>query len=63
MNRFKQSQDVVKSHMGSKWFETFVEHTGEYQKETDSTPTELKNQNYEIYMVFVLLRNSDQAKY
>ena len=44
--------------------ETFVEHTEEYQKETDSTQqTELKNQSFERYMSFVSLRNSDQPKY
>ena len=52
---FKQSQDVVKSHMGSKWVETLVEHTEEYQKETNSMQqTELKNQRFERYMAFAL---------
>ena len=64
VKRFKQSKDVVKSHMGSKWLELFVEHTEEYQKETDSKQqSELKDQSFERYMAFVLLRNSDQAKY
>ena len=60
----KQSKDVVKAHMGSKWLELFVEHTEEYQKETDSKQQSvLKDQSFERYMAFVLLRNSDQAKY
>ena len=36
VKRFKQTKDVVKAHMGSKWLEQFVEHTEEYQKETDT---------------------------
>ena len=28
--RFKQTKDVVKAHMGSKWLEQFVEHTEKY---------------------------------
>ena len=50
--------------MRSKWLELFVEHTEEYQKETDTKQqSELKDQSFERYMAFVLLRNSDQAKY
>ena len=64
VKRFKQTKDVVKAHMGSKWLEQFVEHTEEYQKETDTKQqSELKNQSFERYMAFILLRNSDQAKY
>ena len=63
MKRFKQSQDVVKSHMGSKWLETFVEHTEEYQKATDSTHKLNKKPKYWKVHAFVLLRNNDQAKY
>ena len=64
VKRFKQSKDVVKAHMGSKWLEQFVEHTDEYQKETDTKQqSELKDQSFERYMTFVLLRNSDPAKY
>ena len=63
VKRFKQSKDVVKAHMRSKWLELFVEHTEEYQKETDTKQqSELKDQSFERYMAFVLLRNSDQAK-
>ena len=64
VKRFKQTKDVVKAHMGSKWLEQFVEHTEEYQKETDTKQqSELKSQSFERYIAFVLLRNSDQAKY
>ena len=36
VKRFKQTKDVVKAHMGSRWLKLFVEHTEEYQKETDT---------------------------
>ena len=50
--------------MGTKWLEQFLEHTEEYQKETDTKQqSELKDQSIERYMAFVLLRKSDQAKY
>ena len=64
VKRFKQSHDVLKSHMGSKWLDGFVEHTEEYQSETEvKEQSKLKEQGFERFMVFVLLRNSDQAKY
>ena len=64
LKRFKQTKDVVKAQMGSKWLELFVEHTQEYQKETDThQQSELKYESFERYIAFVLLRNIDQAKY
>ena len=51
VKRFKQTKDVVEAHMGSKWLELFVEHTEEYQKETDTKQqSELKDQSFERYM-------------
>ena len=66
VKRFKQSCDVLRSHMGSKWLGGFVEHTKEYQNETQAITKEqskLKEQAFERFMAFVLLRNNDQAKY
>ena len=41
-----------------------MEHTEEYQNETQAKEqSKLKEQGFERFMVFVLLRNSDQAKY
>ena len=58
VKRFKQS------HMGSKWLNGFVEHTEEYKNETQAKEqSKLKEQAFERFMAFVLLRNSDQAKY
>ena len=64
VKRFKQSCDVLRSHMGSKWLGGFVEHTEEYQNETQAKEqSKLKEQAFERFMAFVLLRNNDQAKY
>ena len=64
VKRFKQSCDVLRSHMGSKWLDRFVENTEEYQNETQAKEqSKLKEQAFERFMAFVLLRNSDEAKY
>ena len=61
VKRFKQSHEVLKSHMGLKWL---VMNTEEYQNETQAEEqSKLKKQAFERFMAFVLLRNSDQAKY
>ena len=50
--------------MGSKWLDEFVEHTEEYQSETEvKEQSKLKERDYEGFMASVLLRNSDQVKY
>ena len=64
VKRFKQSRDVLKSYMGLKWLDGFMEHTEEYQNETQAEEqSKLKEQAFERFMAFVLLRNSDQAIY
>ena len=64
VKRFKQSHDVLRSHMGSKWLDGFVEHSEEYQNVTRAKEqSKLKEQCFERFMEFVLLRNSSQAKY
>ena len=35
VKRFKQSCDVLKSHIGTKWLEEFVVHMDEYKNEKD----------------------------
>ena len=64
VKRFKQSCDMLKSHMGSKCLDEFVEHTEEYQSETETKEqSKLKEQGFRRFMAFLLLRNSDQSKY
>ena len=48
VKRFKQARDVVKSHMGSEWLHEFVEHTDEYNNESDTTvKDQLKKASFE----------------
>ena len=51
VKRFKQSHDVLRSHMGSKWLDGFVEHTEEYKNETQAKEqSKLKEQAFEKFM-------------
>jgi len=64
VKRFKQAHDVLKSHIGTKWLEEFVEHTEEYKNEKDvQKKVDLKDQSFDHYMAYLLMYNSDQAKY
>jgi len=64
VKRFKQARDVLKSHIGTKWLEEFVEHTEEYKNEKDvQEKVDLKDQSFDRYMAYLLLYNSDQARY
>ena len=50
--------------MGTKWLEEFVEHTDEYKNEKDvRKKADLKDQSFDHCIVYLLLYNSDQAKY
>jgi len=64
VKRFKQSRDVLKSHIGIKWLEEFVENTEEYKNEKDvKKKDDQKDKSFDCYMAYLLLYNSDQAKY
>ena len=64
VKRFKQSCDVQRSHISTKWHEEFVEHTYEYKNEkVVQKKADLKYQSFYHYMAYLLLFNSDQAKY
>jgi len=64
IKRFKQQRDVLKSNIGTQMFDEFIENTEEYRNETDTTKQqELKDNAFEQWCAFLLIRNSDQAKY
>ncbi len=64
VTRIKSARNVLKSHVGSEILDTFIEHTEEYQKETDTTKkTEMKAEAFDKWMAFLLMKNSDQKKY
>lgn len=62
---FKQRRDIVKSYMGDMIFYEFVEKTPEYRNEegTDETKEALKNESFNIWCAFTLIKSFDQAKY
>ena len=64
VKRFKQSRDIMKSHVGTDILDKFVENTREYRDEIDTSQKEkLKEGAFEKWMAYLLIRNSDQSKY
>jgi len=62
--RFKQSRDILKSHVGNDILDKFIENTKEYHDETDTTKKEeMKTTAMSKWMSYLLMRNSDQKKY
>ena len=54
---------VAKSQMGTKLLEGFVENQAEYQAASQTDKATLKNEAFEKWMAYLLIRGSDQAKY
>ncbi len=64
VKRFKESRDIMKSHVGTDILDKFVENTLEYRDEKDTTlKKEMKDGAFDRWMAYLLIRNSDQAKY
>lgn len=65
VKRFKQYRDVLKTHIGKKVFNDFVENTVEYHALSGNHMKEqaMKDATFEQWCVFLLIRNSDQNKY
>ena len=63
MQRFKQSRDVLKSHIGGDILNKFVENLPEYRHSTMSGQQEMKSEAFGRWMAYVMIRNSHQAKY
>jgi len=64
VKRFKQSRDIMKSHMGTDILDKFVENTREYQEQTEAAKKqELKDGPFDKWMAYLLIQNSDQSKY
>jgi len=50
--------------VGTEMLDGFVANTEEYRNETDSnTQNTLKQEGFERFMAYIILRNSDQSKY
>jgi hypothetical protein len=64
VKRFKESRDIMKSHIGTDIFDKFVENILEYRDETSTTlKQEMKHGAFNRWMAYLLIRNSDQVKY
>jgi hypothetical protein len=64
VKRFKESRDIMMSHVGTDILDNFVENTLEYRDESNATlKKEMKDGAFNRWMAYLLVRNSDQAKY
>ena len=63
MKRFKQSRDVLKSHIGGDILNKFIENLPEYRHGTMAEQREMKTEAFRRWMAYMMIRNSDQAKY
>ena len=64
VKRFKQARDVMKSYLGIKVLDEFIENSNEYQSETDvNKQQELKDAALEKLFAFLFLNGSDHSKY
>ena len=63
MKRFKQSRDVLKSHIGGDILNKFIENLPEYRHGTMGEQCEMKTEAFGRWMAYMMIRNSDQAKY
>ena len=62
--RFKEARDVAKAHLGTHPLDHFVENIPAYHALTDdSAKKEAKDTAYEMWMSYLFVKNSDQAKY
>jgi hypothetical protein len=64
IKRFKESRDIMKTHIRTDILNKFVENTKDYQDETDvDTKKEMKDGAFGKWMAYLLIRSSDQGKY
>ena len=64
LGRTKQTRDIIKTLLGTRFLDTFVEKLPEYQLTTDEDEKKAMKENaFEAWCVYLLLRNSDQLKF
>ena len=64
VTRFKSAKNVLKSHVGKDVLHKFIEHTEEYRNELDTTKQQtMKDESFDSWMAYLLMKNSDQKKY
>ena len=62
MKRFKQSRDMLKSHIGGDILNKFIKNLPEYRHGTMGEQCEMKSEAFGRWMAYMMIRNSDQAK-
>ena len=64
MKRFKTVRDVMTKHTGTEFLESFIKQSKRYKDEPDAKKQqEMIDGAFEKWMAYLLLENSDQAKY
>ena len=64
VKQFKQLRDITKSHVGTDILDKFVENIPDYQNETDAAKQQaMKDEAFERWMAYLIIWNSNQAKY
>jgi len=63
VTRFKSAKNVLKSHVGSDVLHKFIEHTEEYRSANATEKKEMKDNSFDHWMAYLLMKNSDQKKY
>jgi hypothetical protein len=64
VKRFKKSRDIMKSHVGTDILDKFVQNTLEYRDASNTTLKQtMKDGAFDRWMAYLLIHNTDQAKY
>ena len=64
IKHFKQLCNIVKSHLRTRLLDTFTEHSEEYRKIKDmQKQTKMKEEAFNAWMAYLLIKGSDQSKY
>ena len=64
IKRFKQLRDVARSHLGSNILNKFIEQSEEYRtSEDDEAKKKMRDDAYEAWMAYLVLRGRNQSKY
>ena len=63
VGELKDARDSLKSLIGDKFFDEFIEKTDEYKNGDDATKEELKKNAFEQWTAYLTIKNSDKKKY
>ncbi|MGC9191045.1 MAG: hypothetical protein ACP5FR_04015, partial [Candidatus Micrarchaeia archaeon] len=64
IKRFKHARDVAVSHLGTDLLDQFAEYQEEFKGlTTDSDKKKFKEELFEAWMAYLVIRGSDQSKY